>query len=409
MLCILILLLATSITWFAFTKKFTGTIKVGILHSLTGPMAMYEETALDATNLSISEINSNGGILGRKIIPIVADGKSDSTIFAQEAERLITEEKVAVIFGCWRSSDRKAVKAVVEKHKHLLFYPVQHEGLEDSPHIVYTSTIPNQQAVPAVTWCIKNLGTTFFLIGTDELFSKANNAIITETINSFDAKVVGELYVKPSATDMTDAIKKIVAAKPSVIINTMIGNTNFIFFKELRKAGITSEKIPTMSLTIDEPELQKYGSEYMMGDYSSWSHFQSIQRIENSQFVEKIKHHYGKEYVISDAMEAAYYGVYLWKQAIDKAESYETEKVIPALHNQSYNAPEGIVSIDDASLHTWSLSSIGKIRSDKQFTIVWNSDKAIPPRAYPFFKTPEEWNKLLDQWYKEWGNKWSSE
>jgi urea transport system substrate-binding protein len=277
-------------------------------------------------------------------------------------------------------------------------------------NIAYTSTIPNQQAIPATTWCLQNLGKKIFLIGSDELFPKATNEIIKDTVAISDGTIVGEIYInKKNSNTIPEVIQSIITAKPDVIINTLIGPINFTFYKELREAGVTSEKIPTMSLCIDEPELQKYGASYMTGDYSSWSHFQSIDRIENKLFVEKIKQRYGKDYVVSDAMEAAYFGVYLWAQAVKKAQSYQPKEVIPALKNQAFDAPEGIIYIDDRSLHSWSHASVGKIRSDKQFTIVWSSDKAIPPRSYPFFKSQTEWNRLLDTWYKEWGNKWSSD
>jgi len=385
-------------------------IPVGVLHSLTGPFAEYEKTAVDATLLAIDEINAHGGVLGYSISPIIVDGQSDALIFAQKAEELITKNRVAVIFGCWSSTDRKAVKPIVEKYNNLLFYPVQHEGLEDSMNIAYTSTIPNQQAIPATTWCLQNLGKKIFLIGSDELFPKATNEIIKDTVAISDGTIVGEIYInKKNSNTIPEVIQSIITAKPDVIINTLIGPINFTFYKELREAGVTSEKIPTMSLCIDEPELQKYGASYMTGDYSSWSHFQSIDRIENKLFVEKIKQRYGKDYVVSDAMEAAYFGVYLWAQAVKKAQSYQPKEVIPALKNQAFDAPEGIIYIDDRSLHSWSHASVGKIRSDKQFTIVWSSDKAIPPRSYPFFKSQTEWNRLLDTWYKEWGNKWSSD
>lgn len=386
------------------TKK---PIKVGILHSLTGPMAVYEKTAFDATVLAIDEINEKGGVLGRTIKPIIVDGKSDTATFVQLAEQLITQDKVAVVFGCWRTADRKAIKPIFEKYNNLLFYPVQYEGLESSANIAYTSTSPNQQAIPATMWCLQNLGKKIFLVGSDLLFSKATNEIIKDTISTFGGETVAEMYITPSSTDVSPIIKKIIETKPNVIINTMFGEVNLEFFKQLRAAGITSEKIPTMSLTIDEPELQKYGAEYMAGDYSTWSHFQSIQRIENKKFVAKIKKRYGQDYVVSDAMEAAYFGVYLWAQAVNKAQTTLATKVIPALHNQAFNAPEGIIHIDDKSLDSWSVSSVGKIRSDKQFTILWNSDKAMRPVAYPFFKSKEEWEQLLLKWYKEWGNKWS--
>jgi len=372
-------------------------------------MAEYEKTAFDATILSVEEINADGGIFGRKLEPIIIDGKSDVNVFTQGAEQLILRDKVAVIFGCWRTTDRKAVKILVEKYNSLLFYPVQHEGLEDSPNISYTSTIPNQQAIPATTWCIQNLGKKIFIIGSDELFSRANNEIIKDTIATFDGVVSGEEYIKTNNNDFDPIIQKIITTQPEVILNTINGPENLPFFKALRAAGISAEKIPTMSLCIDEPELQKYGAEYMVGDYSCWSHFQSIERIENKIFVARIKKRFGQEYVVSDAMEAAYFGVYLWKQAVVKAQSLELEKVIPALRNQAFNAPEGIIYIDDPSLHSWSVVSVGKIRSDKQFTILWNSNKAMRPLPYPFFRKQAEWDELLIKWYKQWGNQWPND
>jgi urea transport system substrate-binding protein len=372
-------------------------------------MAEYEKTAVDATVLALDEINAQGGLLGKKIKYIITDGQSNATTFVNQAERLITQEKVSAIFGCWTSTDRKAVKPIVEKYNNLLFYPVQYEGLENSPNIAYTSTIPNQQAIPATTWCLDNLGKKVFLVASEELFTRATNEIIKDTIAIYGGQTVGEEYLKTNSHDVAPIIKKIVAIKPEVIINTIIGKANLTFFTQLREAGITSEKIPTMSLCIDEPELQKLGADYMTGDYSTWSHFQSIDRIENKEFVTKIKKRYGEQYVISDAMEAAYIGVNLWAQAVKKANSTSPVNVIPALKNQAFNAPEGIVHIDDKSLHTWSFVSIGKIRSDKQFTILWNSEKSIQPIIYPAFKTKEEWEALLLQWYRQWGNKWSNE
>jgi len=313
--------------FYIFFIKKEETIKVGILHSLTGHLAQYEKPVVNATILAIEEINKNGGILGKKINPIIRDGKSESFYFAKEAHALITQEKVAVIFGCWSSSDRKAVRPIVEKYNSLLFYPVQSEGLEDSPNIVYTSTVPNQQAIPATTWCLQNLGNKFFLVGSDELFPRATNEIIKDTIALFNGTVVAEEYISPKNKNLDLLIQKILETKPQVIINTIIGLDNLTFFMKMRKAGITSEKIPTMSLCIDESELQKHGVEYMVGDYSAWSHFQSIERPENKIFVEKIQKRYGHDFTISDAMEAAYFGVHLWKQAVQKAQTINTANV----------------------------------------------------------------------------------
>jgi len=391
--------------WYIYRFIYPRTVKIGILQSLTGRHANEEIPVKDATMLAVEEINAKGGVFGFKIEAIIVDPKSDVPTFGRLAEELITKNKVAVIFGGWSSASRKAIKTVVEKYNNLLFYPVQNEGLEDSLNIVYTSTTPNQQSLPGTTWCLYNIGKRCFIVGIDELFSRASNEIIKDVIALHDGQVVGEAYLAPN--NIPDIVQQIVKAQPNVILNTIDGPENLTFFTELRKEGITPEKIPTMSFSLDEPDLQRYGAEYMAGNYSTWSHFQSIERLENKIFVANIKKRYGKDVIISDAMEAAYYGVYMWKQAVERAQSFDINKVRPELKNQAFDAPEGILYVDDSSLHTWSNSSIGKIRLDKQCTIVWNAQKSIRPIIYPFTRTPEEWNALLERWYHEWGDKWA--
>jgi len=365
-------------------------VKIGILHSLTGDLAISEKPVADAALLAIKEINAAGGILQRQIEPIVVDGKSDAQIFAQQAEYLITQEKVAAIFGCWTSPSRIMVKNVVEKYKSLLFYPVQFEGLEDSPHIVYSSTTPNQQLIPGVTWCMQNLGKKFFMVGSDRLVHE----IIKDVVNAHDGTIVGEYYLALGDTNINPIIEQIINSKPDVILNNIEGETNIAFFNELRKRGITPEKIPTMSFSISEPELKLFQTDSMTGDYATWSYFESIDNSENKQFIKKIEAAYGIEEESSDAMEAAYYGVYLWKQAVEKAQSINTSLVIPALHNQAFDAPQGLIHIAENSLQTWQFARVGKIRSDKQFTILWSSEKAIKPLPYPPTRTVEEWDKI---------------
>ena len=223
---------------------------MGVLHSLSGTMAISEKSVVDATLLAIGEINEQGGLLGRKIEPVVADGKSDWPTFASEAERLIAQEEVSTVFGCWTSASRKTVKPVFEKHDHLLFYPVQYEGLEACPNIVYTGAAPNQQIIPAVRWCFEHLGRKFFLVGSDYVFPRTANEIIRDQLRSLHGEIVGEQYILLGSEDVQDAVQSIVAAKPDVILNTINGDTNVAFFRELRAAGITPEKIPTMSFSI---------------------------------------------------------------------------------------------------------------------------------------------------------------
>lgn len=374
----------------AHVKSKKQTIKIGILHSLTGDLGISERPVVDATMLAVNEINKAGGVLGKQIQAIITDGKSDAKVFEAEAERLITQEKVAAIFGCWTSPCRIAVKNVVEKHNNLLFYPVQFEGIEDSSNIVYTSTTPNQQIIPGVIWCLKNLGKKFFLVGSDLILHE----IIRDVLYAYDGTIVGEEYLALKNKNVSPIVTKIIEAKPDVIINNIEGEPNIVFFDELRKRGITPEKIPTMSFSISEPELQLFNTNSMTGDYATWSYFQSIDNTENKEFVQKIKSTYGKDRVTSDEMESAYYGIYLWSQAVTKAQSTETDLVRNALKNQFFNAPEGVVYINDGTQQMCLFTRIGKIRSDKQFSILWSSEKAIRPVPYPPFKSVATWKEI---------------
>lgn len=385
---VLTIILTTSIAWILWSKKYQDPIKIGILHSLSGDLAISEKPIANATLLAIMEINDAGGILGKKIEPILADGKSNENTFAQEAERLITQEKVVAIFGGWTSPSRIAVKNIVEKYNSLFFYPVQFEGLELSNNIVYIGTTPNQQIIPGVTWCIQHLGKKFFLVGTDHILHE----IIKDIVYAHDGEIVGIEYLALHDKNVEPIIEKIIASKPDVILNNIEGEANIAFFTKLRAKGITPEKIPSMSFSISEPELQLFNTGSMIGDYATWSYFESIDNHENKIFVKKIETMYGKDQRISDAMEAAYFTIFILKQAIEKAQSLTTDLIRKSLYDQAFNAPQGLVHIAQNSLHTWSTVRIGKIRSDKQFTILWNSEKSIKPMAYPISRSIAEWD-----------------
>lgn len=383
-------------------------VKVGVLHSLSGTMAISEKSVVDGTLMAIEEINAAGGVLGKKIRPIVADGKSDWPTFASEAERLITKENVAVVFGCWTSASRKTARPIFEKYKHLLFYPVQYEGLEQSPNIIYTGAAPNQQIIPAVKWAFDNLGKTFFLVGSDYVFPRTANAIIKGQLTALKGKVVGEEYVLLGSKDVKSVVDKIVAAKPAVILNTINGDTNVEFFAQLRKAGLTPQKVPTMSFSIAEDELRSMNVKEMEGDYASWNYFQSLPSKENREFVARFKAKYGAARVTDDPIEAGYFGVYLWAQAAKAAGSTDVEKVRKALPNQSYLGPEGEVSIDADNNHTWKAVRIGKINAKGQFDKVWDSGKPIRPVPFPVYRTKADWEKFLTDLYNGWGQRWAN-
>jgi urea transport system substrate-binding protein len=383
-------------------------IKVGVLHSITGTMAISEKPVVDSTLMAIEEINQQGGILGRKVEPIVVDGHSDWPTFAEEAERLIVEEEVSVVFGCWTSASRKTVKPVFEKHNHLLFYPVQYEGLEQSKNIVYTGAAPNQQIIPAVKWCFDNLGSRFFLVGSDYVFPRTANEIIKDLLNVLEGNIVGEEYILLGSDDVLGVVQKIVETRPDVILNTINGDSNIHFFKKLRDSGITSDRIPTMSFSIAEDELRILGAENMKGDYASWNYFQCLENDENRKYVERFKERYGSHRVTDDPMEAGYFGVKLWAQAVREAGTDDVSEVRKAIKNQSYNAPEGMIYVNSENNHVWKTVRIGEIKADGQFNIVWSSEKPIRPVPYPAYRSKSQWNEFLQSLYKGWGNKWAN-
>jgi urea transport system substrate-binding protein len=384
------------------------SIKVGVLHSLSGTMAISETDVKNATLMAIEEINAQGGLLGRQIEAIVVDGKSDWGVFANLADSLISRAKVEVVFGCWTSASRKTVRPIFEKYNHLLFYPIQYEGVEQSPNIVYTGAAPNQQIIPAVKWSFDNHGKKFFLVGSDYVFPRTANEIIKEQVKGLRGQILGEEYIKLGSKDVHKAVARIVETKPDVILNTINGDTNIEFFKELRKAGITPQMIPTMSFSIAEAELQSMNIKQMVGDYTAWNYFQSIKSPNNEAFVNRFRNKYGKDKVTDDPIEAGYFGVYLWAEAVKQAGESNPMMVRTNLAEQSYQAPEGLVYIDGSTQHTWKPVRIGQIREDGQFDIVWDSEQPVRPIPFPNYHTKAEWDLFLYQLYKNWKNNWAN-
>jgi len=390
-------------------KVVTGEpIKVGVLFSLRGAMAPIETSVKDATLMAIEEINARGGLLGRRVEPVIADGKSDWTTYAAEAERLIKTENVSVVFGGWTSESRKALKPLFEKYNHLLIYPVQYEGLEQSPNIVYTGAAPNQQIIPAVKWCFDKGWKRLLLVGSDYLFSHAVHEIIKAQANALGGEIVGEDYLFPGTQDVANVIQQVLALKPDVILNTLTGDTNGAFFRELRRAGVTPDRIPTLSFSLGEQELIGMDPKTVAGNFGSRNYFQSILSEENKTFVSAFKGKYGKDRVIDDPVEAGYLGVYLWAQAVEDAGTADVNDVRKAIRGQSFSAPEGIVYVDPETQHIWKTVRIGVIKEDGQFSIVWTSGKPVRPVPYPLTKLKAEWEKFMEDLYQSWGQKWAN-
>ncbi|MBR8830872.1 MAG: Aliphatic amidase expression-regulating protein [Chroococcopsis gigantea SAG 12.99] len=358
-----------------------GTIKVGILHSLSGTMAISETSVVDAELLAIEEINKAGGVLGKQIEPIKEDGASDWPTFAEKATKLIDQDKVAVVFGCWTSASRKAVLPVFESKNHMLWYPVQYEGQECSKNIFYTGAAPNQQIEPAVDWLLKNKGKDFFLVGSDYVFPRTANTIIKEQLKAKGGKTVGEDYLPLGNTEVTPIITKIKQALPNggVIFNTLNGDSNVAFFKQIQAAGFTPEKYPVLSVSIAEEEVKQIGVEYLKGHLASWNYFMTVDSAPNKKFVEAFKAKYGADRVTNDPMEAAYIMVYLWKQAVEKAGTADDlDKVRAAAVGQELDAPNGKVKVFP-NHHISKTVRIGQVRDDGQFDVVWATEGPVAP------------------------------
>jgi urea transport system substrate-binding protein len=363
------------------------TVQVGILHSLSGTMAISETTVVDAEMLAIKEINAAGGVLGKQIEAIQEDGASDWPTFAEKAEKLIDQDKVAVVFGGWTSASRKAMLPVFESKDHMLWYPIQYEGQECSKNIFYTGAAPNQQIEPAVDWLLENKGKEFFLVGSDYVFPRTANTIIKEQLKVRGGKTVGEDYLPLGNTEVTPIITKIKAALPNggVIFNSLNGDSNVAFFKQLQGAGLTPDKYPTMSVSIAEEEVRQIGKEFLLGQYASWNYFQTVDSPENTKWVADFKAEFGDDRVTNDPMEAAYIMVYLWKQAVEKAGTFDIPAVRTAAYGQEMAAPGGPVKMFP-NHHISKTVRIGQVRDDGLFDIV---------EATPGPVDPVPWNQFV--------------
>ncbi|MGO4108984.1 urea ABC transporter substrate-binding protein [Paenibacillus sp. YAF4_2] len=360
------------------------TIKVGVLHSLSGTMAISEVSVRDAEMMAIEEINAAGGVLGKKIEAIQEDGASDWPTFAEKARKLLSEDKVATVFGGWTSSSRKAMKPVFEELNGLLWYPVQYEGLEASPNIFYTGATTNQQIIPAVDWLLENRGKRFYLLGSDYVFPRTANLIIKEQLKAKGGEMVGEEYTPLGHTDYSTIISKIKEAKPDVVFNTLNGDSNVAFFKQLQDAGITAKDMTTLSVSVAEEEIRGIGVDVLQGQLAAWNYYQTTDTPANKTFVANYKKKYGEDRVTADPIEAGYTAVYLWKAAVEKAGSTDVDKVKEAAKGLEWDAPEGKVTIDGETQHIFKTVRIGEVQADGQFKELWNSGDAVKPD--PFLK-----------------------
>lgn len=383
-------------------------IRVGVLHSQTGPMAISEVPVLQATLAAIDQVNARGGIDGRWVEAVVADGASDSVVFARELERLLVEEQVSVVFGGWTSASRKAMLPVLEKHDGLLFYPVQYEGLEQSAHVIYTGAVPNQQLVPAVSWMVHHLGRRVLLVGSDYIFPRLANAQARSLIESLGGEVCDEVYFSLNDASLSELTAVLDRCRADVVLNTLNGSSNVALFRLLRTPGRAD--VPVMSLSLAEPELRSLvlavGAGATRAHYATWSYFQSLDAPENRRWLNWLTQR--QVAAVSNPMASAAVGVDLWRDAVLRAQTTRTEEVRAALRGQLIASPMGLVRVDGSNQHLWLPVFIGQAREDGQFDIVWRSHAAVVPAPWPADRSPEDWQAVLQGWYERWGQQWQA-
>jgi urea transport system substrate-binding protein len=363
-------------------------IKVGILHSQTGSMAISETALRDAELMAMEEINAAGGVLGRAIEPVIEDPRSRFTdLFPEKARRLPVEHKVAAVFGCWTSSSRKAVLPVFEEHNGLLFYPVQYEGNESSRNVIYTGAAPNQQIIPAIEWLLSPAGGSkkrFYPVGSDYLFPRTANFIIVKLFQSRGLQVAGENYTPMGHREYTQVIQDIKKADPDVIFNTINGDSNIAFYDAMAAQGITVDKIPIVATSVGEDELRSFLPSRVKGHLAAWNYFQSIDTTRNQEFVNRFRADRGHDRVSDDPIEAAYFQVYLWKLAVERAGSLEVDQVREAFRSGiEFEAPGGEVKVDPKAQHAYKRFRMGRVRDDRQFDIIYETPEWIEPDPYP--------------------------
>ena len=374
------------------------TIKVGILHSLSGTMAISETSLKDVALMAIDEINAKGGVLGKKIEPVVVDPASNWPLFAEKARQLIAKDHVVAIFGCWTSVSRKSVLPVVKELNGLLYYPVQYEGEELEKNVFYTGAAPNQQAIPAVEYLMSKDGggaKRFVLLGTDYVYPRTTNKILRAYLHSKGVKDadIKELYTPFGHADyqtIVADIKKFSAGGKTAVISTINGDSNVPFYKELGNAGLKATDVPVVAFSVGEEELRGVDTKPLVGHLAAWNYFESVKNPTNADFVKKWKAYAAAKHlpnaataVTNDPMEATYVGIHMWAQAVEKAKSTDTDKVIAAMGGQSYKAPSGYTLVmDPTNHHLHKPVMIGEIKGDGQFSVVWKSKEPI--RAQPW-------------------------
>ncbi len=391
-----------ALTFTLLSVNTVSAVKIGVLHSLSGTMAISETSLRDVVLMAVDEINKKGGVLGEKIEPVVVDPASDWPLFAEKAKQLILEDKVAVTFGCWTSVSRKSCLPVFEEYNQLLFYPVQYEGEEQSLNVFYTAASPNQQLVPAAEYMMSELNSKkFYLLGTDYVFPRTANKVLKAFLKTKgvpDENIIEEYtpFHHQDYQTIVGKIKAFAASGDACVLSTINGDSNVPFYKEFANQGLSSEDCPIMAFSVSEDELRAMDVPPLVGHLAAWNYFQSIKTKENIQFVRTFKTYCkekglpgGSKRVTCDPIEAAYFGVHVWAAACEKAGTFDVDKVRNAVYGMEFDAPGGKKKMHPNNQHTLKPVYVGEILKNGQFKIVYKSDGLVSPDSYSAYLHPD--------------------
>ena len=390
-----------------FVAHASDTIKVGILHSLSGTMAISETALRNVALMTIEEINASGGVLGKQIEPVVVDPASDWPLFAERARQLLTQDQVSVVFGCWTSVSRKSVLPVFSELNGLLFYPVQYEGEELERNVFYTGAAPNQQAIPAVEYLMSEEGggaKRFYLLGTDYVYPRTTNRILRAFLKSKGVadSDIEEVYTPFGHSDyqtIVANIRRFSAGGKTAVISTINGDSNVPFYRELGNAGLSATDVPVVAFSVGEEELRGVDTKPLVGHLAAWNYFMSVENPKNTEFVTKYRDWAKRNnvpnadtVVTNDPMEATYVGIHMWKQAVEQAGTTDVDAVIDAMGGQTFEAPSGFtLKMDETNHHLHKPVLIGEVRDDGQFDVVWQTEEPIRAQPWsPFIEGNED-------------------
>jgi len=371
-----------------------GAWRVGVLFSQTGVTAAIERSQLNGTLLAIDEINRAGGVLGRPIEPILYDPASNPKQFRTLAERLLTADRVRLVFGCYMSSTRKAVLPVVEAYRGLLFYPTLYEGFEYSRHCIYTGAAPNQNSLQLAKFLFQHYGNRFVLVGSNYIYPYESNRIMADFIVESKGKVIDEIYVplEARARDFERAIAKIARAEPNVVFSTVVGRSTAVFYEEYRKAGFDPVKMPIASLTTSETEVAEMSAEAAEGHITAAPFFEALATPAARKFIAAYKTRFGAEAPVPAGAESAYFQVHIAAGALGRAGTDDPERLLPELHDAEFDAPQGRVRIDPENNHTYLWPRVARLDAERRFQIVWNPGVRVKPDPYCIVPSLDDWS-----------------